>query len=191
MRLFNISLLLSFLTLAISQPAYSEDIDATFSWAGSNNYSVLGQFSFDNDVSFSNQVTFDWFAGSNGALKNFSWKVFLDNSEIYSEVVMENSVLNPNNNFFHFEYSLGNEFLTRIDTGASNTWFADGLSCCDTYTVALQINDIYLSSSNVVPTVKINSLVSPVPEPETYSMLLIGFCLVGFVARRRGDNSQV
>lgn len=186
MHLFKISLLLSFLTLAISQPAYSEDIDATFSWAGSNNYSVLGQFSFDNDVSFSNQVTFDWFAGGNGALKNFSWKVFVDNSEIYSEVVMENSVLNPNNNFFHFEYSLGDEFLTRIDTGASNTWFADGLSCCDTYTVALQINDIYLSSSNVVPTVKINSLVTPVPEPSTHTMM--GFGLLGLFGLSRRLN---
>ena len=32
-------------------------------------------------------------------------------------------------------------------------------------------------------------LVSPVPEPQTYAMLLAGLCLIGFVAHRRKDDN--
>ena len=34
------------------------------------------------------------------------------------------------------------------------------------------------------------SSVSPVPEPETYAMLLAGLCLIGFMARRREDFNE-
>jgi len=34
-----------------------------------------------------------------------------------------------------------------------------------------------------------NAAISPVPEPETYAMLLIGLALLGFTARRRNMNS--
>ncbi|MGA8862412.1 MAG: FxDxF family PEP-CTERM protein [Gallionella sp.] len=33
-------------------------------------------------------------------------------------------------------------------------------------------------------------IVNPVPEPQTYAMLLIGLVLVGFSARRRKDNTD-
>jgi len=34
-------------------------------------------------------------------------------------------------------------------------------------------------------------VVSPVPEPQTYAMLLIGLGLIGFSARRRNDDTDV
>ena len=34
-------------------------------------------------------------------------------------------------------------------------------------------------------------LVSPVPEPETYAMLLAGLGLIGFIARRKGQNNSM
>jgi hypothetical protein len=31
-------------------------------------------------------------------------------------------------------------------------------------------------------------IASPVPEPETYAMIIAGLALIGFTARRRKDN---
>jgi hypothetical protein len=169
MLLKEISVIFGFLILAISQPVNSEVIDATFSWTGSNNYVVRGQFSFDNDAAYLNEVTFGYNYGTNGALKNLSWEVFQGNSEIYSEVVMVNSVVDPKNHSFDFKYLIGNEFLTGIDTGASDTWFAGRLPF--QHPVALEINTTTLSGSNEVATVQVKSLISSVAEPSSYAMI--------------------
>ncbi len=46
-----------------------------------------------------------------------------------------------------------------------------------------------LGAHFVMDNLAINEVVSPVPEPETYAMLLVGLCLIGFMARRR-ENTE-
>ena len=52
------------------------------------------------------------------------------------------------------------------------------------------VNDVSMTAGNVVPlTGQIVSVVTGVPEPETYAMMLAGLGLMGFVVRRRGKTA--
>jgi hypothetical protein len=54
----------------------------------------------------------------------------------------------------------------------------------------LVVNDVSMTAGNTVPvTGQIVSVVTGVPEPETYAMMLAGLGLMGFVVRRRGKTA--
>lgn len=172
-------------TLTVSS-AGANIIHANFNWVGSENYTVQGEFSFDNDVVFTNQVT-----ESNGALKRLSWSGSLDGVEILNEIVVSNYVTNLNNYFFDFEYDVTNNTIKFIDTGASGTWFTNYLFFPnDTFLSNLSINDEILSSNEINASVTLNSYVAPVPIPSSYSMMLLGiFVMVSFF--KLCENSSV
>jgi hypothetical protein len=90
-----------------------------------------------------------------------------------------------------------------VATGVSNTYTTDfAVDTSGPLNVVfnwLNINSVSFSSSGGLPhpgligngtqfvmdNLAINEVVSPVPEPETYAMLLVGLGLIGFMARRR------
>jgi hypothetical protein len=117
------------------------------------------------------------------------------------------------------EFSLNSAYFTSawneglqihvVATGGSNTYISDFTvdtsGPLNVFFNWSNINSVSFFSSGGVPNpdlantgmgthfvmdnLAINENVSPVPEPETYAMLLIGLCLFGFVARRRVNFS--
>lgn len=129
--------------IGMSQNTNSQIVNANFNWSGSNNYSVIGNFTFDNDISFMNQVSED-----NGALKYLSWSAFSNGIEVYTESVVSNSAINFNNHLFNFDYDVASNNLVFIDTGASESWFTNNLIYPNNFfTSVLQLNDDELSSN--------------------------------------------
>lgn len=159
--------------ISISQNAYSQIVNANFNWSGSNNFSVTGNFVFDNDITFMNQVTED-----NGALKSLSWSAFNNGIEVYSESVVSNSITSLNNQFFDFNYSVTENKLIFIDTGASENWYTNNLIYPNNFfTSVLELDDVFVSSNEMNAKVDIGNTISPVPLPS--SLMLFGITLFG------------
>jgi hypothetical protein len=79
------------------------------------------------------------------------------------------------------------------DDGTLGLWSFDGTTGSTSHTVSAGPGSYYYAVFGLTagPAVySITSAVSPVPEPETYAMLLAGLGAMGFVAaRRKGPNA--
>lgn len=71
--------------------------------------------------------------------------------------------------------------------GNSANFFAIGTNYAGT-ALDTNLNLFYFDSNNVDNSGSILVNVTPVPEPETYAMMLGGLALMGFAARRRRNN---
>lgn len=75
-------------------------------------------------------------------------------------------------------------------TTFNSSFTATGLTTTiDLLGMAASANGNYIGLDNVVVT--LNHVANPVPEPETYAMMLAGLGLLGFVARRRKQKAVV
>jgi hypothetical protein len=172
---------LSLVMLGVSQYANAEIVDATFNWTGSGGYSTQGHFSFDNDASFLNLVTQD-----NGALKDFNWFAYKDGLQIYSETVVSNSVTESRNLFLDFNYDVGTNIITLIDTGAPANWFTNRIDYTKApYSSVLATNREFLSRNEENVIVSLDNAVSAVPEPSTYLMMGLGLLMIMGYSRRQ------
>lgn len=72
--------------------------------------------------------------------------------------------------------------INRFTDGESATWTFANTKLSDFSAFQLHVNSLTPSGDSVKFT---QMLTSPVPEPETYGMLLAGLGLIGFAARRR------
>ena len=70
----------------------------------------------------------------------------------------------------------------RFTDGAAATWTFNNTKPSDFSAFQLHVNSVTAAGDSVKFT---QLLTTPVPEPETYAMLLAGLGLVGFVVRRR------
>ena len=108
-------------------------------------------------------------AVSNDALTKFN----IDGGKV--ELFLSNGDLNYTN-----DVSMGS---FAFDSTAANTTFSS-LSAGDYY---YQITGTVMGNKG--GGYQLFSEVSPVPEPETYAMLMVGLSLVGFMARRRKTDN--
>jgi hypothetical protein len=79
-----------------------------------------------------------------------------------------------------FETSNGHGGANRFTDGETAKWTFKNTTLSDFSAFQLHVNSVTLTGGSV----KFTQL-TPVPEPETYGMLLGGLGLIGFVARRR------
>jgi hypothetical protein len=81
-----------------------------------------------------------------------------------------------------FDTSNGHGGSGRFTDGETAQWTFNNTKLSDFGSFQLHVNSVTANGQSV----KFTQLVTaPVPEPETYAMLLAGLGLVGFVARRR------
>ena len=77
---------------------------------------------------------------------------------------------------------------TQVSTGAEDHWtLSYNNLAVGTYYVQVAGNIFGKPASSFSGNVSLTAL-SPVPEPETYAMMLAGLGMVGFAARRRKQN---
>ncbi len=171
---------ISLVMLGFSLSANAEIVNATFNWTGTGGYATQGHFSFDNDAVYLNLVT-----QSNGALKDFNWSAYKDGLQIYSEMVVSNSVIDSKNKFLDFTYDVSSNIITLLDTGASSNWFSNHIDYTKTsYSSELEIGGLTLSSNEENVIVTLDSAVTAVPEPSTYLMMGVGLMLIAGYRQR-------
>jgi hypothetical protein len=88
-------------------------------------------------------------------------------------------------------YSIGaNDFrVTGGDWAArtlANTWL--GIVNAGSYAIGYSLN-VWDGSNSTQDLAVFSKIVTPVPEPETYAMLIAGLGLMGFIARRRRNKA--
>jgi hypothetical protein len=91
---------------------------------------------------------------------------------------------------------VGDASNSAVNGGAWSTYASIGLiaenysGSLGTYSFIIGYNDSF-STHNDWDDMVIGVNIAPVPEPETYAMLLAGLGLMGFVARRRKQSAKV
>lgn len=88
---------------------------------------------------------------------------------------------------YDYSFKFGPSAANRLTDGESVSWVANNMGTFSSFAdgqLALHVQGIDLPGFSGT-----NSAwyISPVPEPETYAMLLAGLGLLGFVVRRRKD----
>jgi hypothetical protein len=136
----------------------------------------------------------------------------------YGDIVDWNIVLNPNpgstftllgpssgnNSSFYLDgtgftasaTSLNFDFSGSGCAGFQNPYIGSGMnylsfaaSVCGGYTNAINLaTDIWAANTSPQDGIQVVATISPVPEPQTYAMLLVGLGLIGFMARRRKEG---
>ena len=84
----------------------------------------------------------------------------------------------------HTEASLVSDIPSPVDWGSFHAFsipVSDLVQTVNTLTITSTGSDNFLEAARLEGTLSI----SPIPEPETYAMLLAGLGLMGFIARRR------
>ena len=134
----------------------------------------------------------DKFAG-NHALDTFTDKFQFTSTALSSLTADVTSYDKPNGGLNLTQFSLfdGNGSLvggTQVSTGAEDHWtLSYNNLAVGTYYVQVAGNIFGKPASSFSGNVSLTAL-SPVPEPETYAMMLAGLGMVGFAARRRKQN---
>ena len=167
------------------QPASSfATLSATQSNGGSN-YSFTLQLTsdfgslFGNSDAFVRQVIFNTNGtdpiGSSVALAPGTWGV--------SSIRYNSNSGQPGSISFDFSETFGGGSSNRLTSGEQVSWFTNFANPTNFVApeFALHVQSIGANGSSgwYIPTV------TPIPEPESYAMLLAGLGLLGFVARRR------
>lgn len=134
------------------------------------------------------------FPGAGLVIGNFSdtWAFQLaDSASTLSSAVSLNL-----SSFFHISGGQYGLYSGTVGSGTElGSWTFDGASG-DAYNVVslMSAGPYYLSISGLADGSSggqyMLSIAAPVPEPETYALLLAGLALVGFVARRRNGLSM-
>lgn len=184
------------------------DFDRSLSFAASARSQWVDVLTFDANGTYSATFTVDgsagglsggftaWFYGSPGAFEstrnwNFDVTVMGFDDLVNATLSMGQSGAYLSGSFnesgtLNFDYLAGNRYLivASLQVGVSNGGTVDfyntatlsGLSLTAGTMSALSGTDYFNLGSTVAP---------PIPEPETWAMLLAGLGLVGWAARRR------
>lgn len=181
MKSFNMRMTTVAVAMCLGLTAGSANAALSFgSWAGDNITGYTAAFS-NNDVG---DTFSDWFSFSLPPASNGTG----------AGVVISSWVNNlPNWNFFNVEFSAFDlyESANLVGSGSTgsvlSTLAFNGQAVPGNYSLNVAGHKItttqsggYSGSVTVGP--------APVPEPETYAMLLAGIGLIGFTARRRKQN---
>ena len=178
----------SLLTGGASAPAGGGDTWAEMSIAPTANPADGNTYTFTLDVlapQFTNTFTSTAFVGAAGF--NNAGAITAGEITLVSGGVTTISATNGGGGggiTWDFGADFGSGESDRLQAGESVTWtqsFSSVLNLVDPFAYlhvqALQNGD----SGKYIPT-------TPIPEPETYAMMLAGLGLLGFVARRRRQN---
>jgi len=97
--------------------------------------------------------------------------------------------------FGNVNLGLGTYFLSLSNANPSDdmssVWAWETTSGGSQLGGATQSGGIWGASNDENLAFKLYNNISPVPEPETYWMLLTGLCLIGFIARRKNRNGAM
>ena len=90
----------------------------------------------------------------------------------------------------------GSYSLFSTDNTSFGTWSFDGTSGDTSHTVMLTNGGYYFSVSGVADGTSggiygISTAIAPIPEPETYALLLTGLAVLGFASQRRRRRASL
>jgi len=158
--------------------------------------------SIESPYAFSStdQVRFSYFIGPSGT-STYSYVHTMENGEVFSsqdpfDVVAEISrlsIFDFNSSFIYFTYGSGvemKESLAQMITGDSALWFYGASLTFDTLDSSFHLNWSGSSMGYTITRITL-AYTYPIPEPETWAMLLAGLGVVGAVTSRRRKGAAV
>ena len=152
--------------------------------ASYNNVTNSGLFGSGSNIAFKSVVNFGVSAADAGAWSFRSGVDFGKGGALFLDGVALD--FKSNDMWWAGSYNNGSQFLSgsSLLAAGNHTLSIYGLeSCCD----GGQQAQFKAGNSNFTSFSSTDGLVSAVPEPTTYAMLLIGLGLLGFTARRKQE----
>ncbi len=148
----------------------SNIVDVSFFLPGTSTPALVSGFgAVFTDVDLTSSTKIEFFDANNASLGLFAVPIGTVNSESLSFLGVsftEGSIIS------HVQITSGNTALgAGIDDGS--------LLGVDNVADLVVMDDFIYSEPTAIP---------PIPEPETYAMLLVGLSLIGFMARRRRET---
>ena len=159
-----------------------------------NEYSSLG-VTFSPNLYYSPQTGFPNITGN--TLGNFDWNnnsaTQIDQFSLNFLATQSSVAFNmvSNATMWTFEALLGNSVVESFSAGVGNGYSQPNYDANFFGFTGISFDQIRLTGNDyvLIDNLQMSNLISPVPEPETYTMMLIGLGLLGFQLRRKSKKT--